>query len=186
VSGKRRDVLEELFKRHIQTVLIGGLAVKVHGTPRMTEDMDLAARLVDMDTIVDMMYDLGYRLPTSAVDLPDGSQKITWAEDSRIAKSYAEKNKLGACNFHMTVSPDSDDVVDQVDFIFENPVPFSRIMGQAKLISETPPIRVACVLHLIAMKERRVADGKAGPNDECDLRFLRELQTHAEKEAHDL
>lgn len=132
----------------------------------MTEDLDLAARLIDADRIIEAMYALGYRMPTRVSS--DG-RRASWAKTPTQARRHAERMKLGSFHFFLVRGKE---ILDQIDFIFENPVPFARLHQEAVRIQKKPEILVACLKHLRTMKQTRIARGEAGPADETDLAFI--------------
>lgn len=166
----RRQVLEELHKRRIPAILIGAQAVKVLGSSRESFDVDFAARIIDVDAIIDFMYALGFRLPMAAPEIG----RVRWAKSAAAAKRFVEAAKAGALNFFIT---DADDqIVDQVDFVVDHPIPFARLSRDAVTLATDPLLKRASVDHLIAMKEKRIAAGQGKATDEADLAFLRELK----------
>ncbi|MBI5628980.1 MAG: hypothetical protein HY953_08675, partial [Candidatus Rokubacteria bacterium] len=67
------DVLRALDAASIRFVLVGGVAVILHGVPRTTADLDLAIDLeeVNVRRVVGVMTQLGVipRAPVEAADL---------------------------------------------------------------------------------------------------------------------
>ena len=49
-------IVKLLKENNITCVLIGGLAMRLYNSPRVTNDIDLAVRTLDVDAIIDLMY----------------------------------------------------------------------------------------------------------------------------------
>lgn len=167
----RLGIITELASAGIPLVLIGAQAMRVLGSSRESLDIDFAIREVDVDAVIDALYAHGYRMPISVSS--DGNS-VQWAKDAQAASDAIVQDKRGALNMYFL---DSDgDPIDQMDFVFDNPVPFARLYKYATSIRTDPEIRSASLHHLIIMKETRIKRGDAGPNDEIDLAFLRALE----------
>jgi len=166
----RLAIITRLASSEIPLVLIGAQALRVLGSARESLDIDFAIREVDVDPVLDILYEYGYRLPVSVS--PDGSS-VVWANDVQSASDAILADRRGALNMYFL--DDDKDPIDQMDFVFDNPVPFARLFKAARIIRTDPEIRSASAEHLIIMKETRLANGEGGPNDEVDLAFLRSL-----------
>ncbi len=164
-------LIQHFNDHRIPLVLIGAKACNVLGSSRLSGDMDWAARIVDADQIIDLMYELDYRMPLSV----DSNQNVTWAEKKTVAKNYANRAKLGALNFYLR--DEQGEVIDQIDFVFENPVPFAILKRDAAIVSENPRLACASVDHLIQMKEKRIAEGKGKDTDHTDIQFLQKVKS---------
>lgn len=51
-------VFEKLLKNKIKFVLIGGTALIGYGSTRVTFDTDIAVKTVDLDKIIELLYDI--------------------------------------------------------------------------------------------------------------------------------
>lgn len=171
------ELVRKLERAKIPVVLIGAKAVNVLGSSRLSADMDWGARILDADKIIDLMYAQGYLIPTKVLS----GDRILWAKTADHAKAHVEREKSGALNFYLV---DADgQAIDQIDFVFENPIPFAVLKRDANIICKNPKLASASVDHLIAMKEKRIADGKGKMTDEVDLAFLRELKQKKKKKS---
>ena len=67
------DVLEELYKKDVKYLIVGGLAVNLHGIPRVTQDIDIIISTAQKNilTIIQILDSLSYkpRLPVNPEDL---------------------------------------------------------------------------------------------------------------------
>ena len=67
-----REILRRLTARGVDFVLIGGFAAVAHGSPRLTQDLDLtyASRAANLEALGHALTDLGARLRGVEADLP--------------------------------------------------------------------------------------------------------------------
>lgn len=147
-------------------LVVGGVAVVLHGHPRLTADLDLVVALdpENVHAALRALRDLGYapRLPVAAEDLADPERRAEWVRTK-----------------HMTVfslaSPKHP--ATEVDLFVEEPFPFDEGHARATWVDlGALRVPVACIADLVAMKRR------AGrPQDLEDVRRLeaiaRELET---------
>jgi len=142
----------------IRFVVVGGLALVLHGLDRLTADVDLVIDLA-ADRVRDAVSALtsaGYRplAPVDPLALADPAQRHEW---------QATRN-MQVFSFW-----DSTNTRPTIDVMLSNMIPFEELWSQAVVISlGGREIRVACVEHLIVMKE---AAGR--PQDLADVERLR-------------
>src|SRR3954447_8181077 len=153
-------VIEALELAGIRYVVVGGLAVVLHGYPRLTADVDIAVDLAPKEAArtIEVLVELGLRPRASvrAEDFADPDIRATWA---------AEKG------MQVLSLWDPEHPMRVVDLFVENPVEFEGLWNRSTII-ELPGtrVRVASIPDLIDMKER------AGrPQDVEDVAALREL-----------
>ena len=181
------ELVEFLQDHEITGVIIGGVALRLYDSTRVTQDLDLAVRTLDTDAVIDTMYDLGYLLVT-AVDEAHASLASTRGGAQRwIARANPgslsfvaapadrpsdDQGDAGAAQ-QLRVRHDQLDITSQVDFVYELPVPFPRLLSRARPVrlGETT-VMVASPEDLIALKELR-ADRSAA--DDADIAYLRSL-----------
>lgn len=108
------DILKGLFEADVKYLVVGGLAVNLHGLPRMTSDLDIVLYPEKENILkaVEVFSKLGYvpLQPINPYDLASEEKRSAWIR---------EKNML-AFNFH---KKDADyrsiDVVIKCDFDLE-------------------------------------------------------------------
>ena len=153
-------VFAALERAGVRYLVVGGVAVVLHGHPRFTADLDL---VVDLDpanvlAAVGALGTLGYRprAPVPAEALADAETRGRWiAEKGLTVFSFSSPN-------HPTT---------EIDVFVEEPFPFAEGWARAS-IADLGDVRVpvASRADLIAMKRR------AGrPQDLEDVRVLEAL-----------
>jgi hypothetical protein len=167
----RLRIIAALTEKEIPAVMIGAQAMRFHGSSRESLDIDFAVRTVDVDAILELMYPLGYRLP---IAVSPGGSRAVWAPAAEEAAACIEREKRGALNLYFLDA--SGAPVDQVDFVYDYPVPFAMLLARSLVVRENPELRCASVGDLVLMKESRLAQGQGGPADEADLAFLKKLR----------
>jgi hypothetical protein len=153
-------IFRALDEARVRYVVVGGLAVLLHGHLRFTADVDLAVDLAPdaAARAVAALGSIGLR-PRAAVD-PAG-----FADPGIRAAWRAEK---GMVVFSMC---DPDNPTREVDLFTESPLDFERLWQDAKrVVLGGIPVPVASIEHLCAMKR---ASGR--PKDLDDVRALERI-----------
>jgi hypothetical protein len=93
------DVLEALYKDKIKYLIVGGLAVNLHGVPRVTQDIDLVIS-TDKENIlktISALQGLNYvpRMPVDPRDMADPEKVREWTE----------KRNMKAFSFYQRTDP---------------------------------------------------------------------------------
>lgn len=88
------ELLEELYKNGIRYLIVGGLAVNLHGVPRVTQDIDIVIAM-ERENILKLnavLKKLGYkpRLPVNPDDMVN----------SKIVKDWVVNKNLKAFSFY--------------------------------------------------------------------------------------
>jgi len=139
--------------------------MRFYGSARETYDVDYAARAIDIDKIISIMYENGFRIATKII-----RNRVLWAKTGRVASRFVEEGKKGALNFSITDGQGK--IMESIDFVIENPIPFPFLTRDAT--RGNPP--VASIDHLIRMKTKRLKEGKGSDSDRMDLVFLKGLK----------
>lgn len=154
------EILEQLHDHHVDFVIVGGVAAALHGSSRVTFDLDIVPSLTPASwhAVVDLLWSLGARprIPESLDRIRDVHQVRRW---------QAEKNML-ALNFR---SPDGS---IEVDLVVAESDRFADLYDRAVSVTvEQRVFRVASIDDLIAMKRR------AGrPQDLLDVAQLEDIR----------
>lgn len=155
------DVLSALNERGVPYVVVGGVAVVLHGHARLTVDLDLVVDLAvgPATEAVHALSELGFRprLPVAADDFADPAIRAEWVE----------RRHLQVFSMYDPANP-----VREVDLFATYPVPFAELLaGSTVTTLGSTPVRIASIEHLIAMKEAAGRD-----RDAADIEALRRLR----------
>jgi len=153
--------LRKLQGDGVRFVVVGGLAVVLHGHMRLTMDLDLAVSLDDENVkrLVKSLSELGYQ-PRIPVDLQDFS-------DPKIRNEWIRDKNMKALNLWRSPDPFS-----ALDILIETPLPFEVLYSDAEsLLLEEIPVKVVSIPHLIEMK---AAAGRE--TDKSDILALEALK----------
>ena len=156
---------------------MGGVALRLYNSPRVTHDIDLAVKSLDLDKIIALMYENSYYLITRVK-----ADTITITLTADQAGKWVEQTKSGSISFVSLQSepqqPDvhmqTIDLSSQVDILFELGIPIMRLKENARLIQlQDISLRVASIDDLITLKEQR---SDKSWTDEQDIRYLKSLK----------
>ncbi|MFA5100498.1 MAG: hypothetical protein WC547_06420 [Candidatus Omnitrophota bacterium] len=154
------DILKALNAHKIRYIVIGGLAVNLHGIPRMTYDIDL---LIDFDIsnikkLEMLMNTLGFKpkAPVAICDLADQNKRNGWIKQKNM-KAFNLVNPSWA--------------VSEIDILIDAPVTYNKAKNTAKKISiEGIAIPVISIQNLIKMKRSSARD-----QDIRDIKYLKKV-----------
>ncbi len=178
-SMTRKDVLRLLAGTGIPAVIVGGLALRLHGSRRAALDTCLAIRHTDVDDVVALMY-AGGRLLVTAV----GSRTARIAPDLPSALAWIEATRPGSLTFVQARSPNTGarvplrgiNAATQVAFFFDLAIPFPRLKAHSRALpAGGMVVHVASAEHLLRLEEARAGRTTTDP---ADLRFLRGILGH--------
>ncbi len=144
----------------VRYVVVGGLAVVLHGHARMTVGVDL---VVDLDEdqarrVIDALVGIGLRprVPVNPRDFADRSIRERWIRDQ------------GMQVFSMH---DPSNPMRTVDLFVDHPIPFEELWSRSnELQLQNTSVRVASIPDLIHMK--RLA---GRPQDQIDIEQLENI-----------
>lgn len=155
-----------LHTAHVRYVLVGAVAINLHGVPRMTADVDLMVDLRESNlrTFVQTMTSLGYkpRVPVAAAEILNPVKRREWKENkSMIVFTWLHPARP----------------YEEVDMFLENPIDFEAAHAKRK---EVPigdfTIPLAGIPDLIALKS--LSDRQ---QDRSDIDALRQIQRLTEE-----
>ena len=162
--------LESLFRqlneRGGRYVLVGGLAVVLHGHLRATGDVDLVVDLStdQVDRTLDALQAAGFQpyVPVPPSDFADPAKRAAWVRDKGMIV--------------FSLRPASG--VPLVDLFLEHPIPFDQLWARSVVVElRGVPVRIASIPDLIALK--RMA---GRPEDLADVAALAEIERLREEE----
>lgn len=139
-------MLEPLFdalnRAGVRYVVVGGVAVVLHGFARLTADLDIAVDLspAEAKKAIDALIGIGMqtRLPVDPLAFADPEMRAQWVREKA-----------------MRVFPlwDPANPMRQVDLFAENPIDFEQLWARAEMIDlATVSVRVASIRDLIHLK----------------------------------
>jgi hypothetical protein len=155
------DVLQKLSKEKIRYILIGGIAVSLHGAVRLTVDMDIILDLSEdnIKNFISAMNELGYspKVPVNPMDFADPEKRKIWIN---------EKNMKVFSFYH------SDKPYDIMDVFVANPISYAEL-DKEKVIKKLRgmEIPVPSLKHLIELKKLAGRD-----QDRLDVKTLEEIE----------
>lgn len=158
-------IFEALNRAPVRYVVVGGVAMVLHGFARFTADLDLAVDLSPPEArkAVDTLVGLGLRprAPVDAAAFADAEARNEWFREKamRVFALWDPANPMR-----------------QVDLFIHNPIDFGLLWAHAEVIDVGgTPVRIASIADLIAMK--RLA---GRPQDLTDIEALEAIRKRRE------
>ncbi|MFC1620871.1 hypothetical protein ACFL2G_01070 [Candidatus Omnitrophota bacterium] len=158
------EVFRELNRNRVRYVVAGGVAVNLHGVPRVTGDLDLLIHLDEKNVskFSKTMKTLGYKpkAPVSIEDFGIIENRKKWIEEK-------DMKVFSLCNIKMPY------II--IDIFVENPIEFKKLYDNRINISVGEfKIPIVSIEHLIKLK--KIAGRKQDLSDIVSLRRLKELR----------
>lgn len=153
-------VFRLLNEHEIRYVIVGGIAVILHGSPRLTADLDI---IIDLEPVkagraIDVLRRAGFR-----AEIPVDIREFA---DETVRRSWMVEKHMKALSLH-----DLDTPPTVIDILAESPIAFEDLYRRAKLISlDEMTLRVASIPDLIVMKR---LSGR--PEDLSDIAELEKI-----------
>jgi predicted nucleotidyltransferase len=154
------EILREFQKQKVKYVLVGGLAVNLHGFMRSTADMDILVEMSDenLKKVVSILKKNGFR-----VKQPVDPMRIA---DAKTRQDWIRNKHMKAFNFY------KEDELKEVDIIIESPVSFEEAKdGLNKVKIGRLTANVISIDNLIKMKQ-----GTQRDIDTLDIKKLRKIK----------
>lgn len=140
------SIFEELNKKKIQYLLVGGLAVNFHGVPRMTYDIDLLLYLSDrnIDNFLKLMKEWGFspKIPIDIMSFADKAKREDWIKNKNM-KAFCLANPAWA--------------VSEIDIIIDSPISYEKALRHSKTIkiqNRNVDVPIISISDLILMKKK--------------------------------
>lgn len=154
------EIFEAFFVKKVRYLIVGGLAVNLHGVPRITQDIDI---IISMDEenikkLIQTLEELEYipRLPVNPYDLSNPVIREKWIKEKNL-KAFSFYNKKE--NYKV------------VDIILTHPLSFEQSY-QSRIIKKLKTIEVylISIKDLITMKKMTGRD-----QDLSDIELLKKV-----------
>jgi hypothetical protein len=156
-----RELLAALAQARVDYCVVGGVAVNLHGVPRMTYDVDIvvAPTRATLSAVAALLDDFGLK-PRQPID-------FVALADARERQRLREESNLIAVTFG-----DPSDPLREVDVLVSPPIEAAEIIARATMMSFGGiAVRVVSIDDLIALKR---ASGRA--QDEADVEHLERIR----------
>ncbi len=155
-------IFKQLEKRKIRYLVIGGVAVNLHGHARMTSDLDLMLSMdrENLKKFVKMVRSLGWRprVPIAMEDFLDSKKRMIWVRDKNM-KVFTVHNP--------------DNPMEEIDIMIQGGVDFKKAYQKKMVFSEgNLKVSAASISDLIDLKK---AAGRG--KDLLDIQVLKEIRT---------
>ncbi|MGZ5152695.1 MAG: nucleotidyl transferase AbiEii/AbiGii toxin family protein [Burkholderiales bacterium] len=136
------DVFRCLHKHDVRYVLADGVAMNLHGVPRMTMDIDLVLALDDANVaaFLECARELALKpqAPVPLESLRDPEQRRSWIEEKRLIA------------FGLSGAPGTP----AVDILLKHPLDIAAAIERATVqLVDDAPVRLASVEDMIALKQ---------------------------------
>jgi hypothetical protein len=156
-TGDLHRIFAALEDAGVRYLVVGGVAVVLHGHPRLTADLDLVLALdrANVEAAAEALRDLGYRprAPVAIEDLADASRRRAWIDEKGLTVL-----SLASAEFPLT----------EVDLFATEPFSFDDAYARALRVSISGVrVTAASIGDLIALKR---AAGR--PKDLADVEAL--------------
>jgi hypothetical protein len=160
------EILKSLYENQIRYLIVGGVAVNLHGVPRATFDFDLVISIDEenMTRLLEVLQKDGFvpMLPEDPKGLLDPVKIAHWIKSRNLI----------AFSFHH-----SKENYKVVDIVLDHPLDFEEAYARRIVKKlETLELHLASIEDLISMKEK-----SARPKDLKDIEFLRKAQLLVDK-----
>jgi hypothetical protein len=159
------SVAEALTDLGLEPVLVGGMALVVLGSRRVTRDFDfVVARPGDaLGRLLDAFYDRGFELGSRV----DAQGDVTATIDSR--RVAAARLRLDAPASAYFLNPETG---LRIDLLFDFPIPAATLASRATTLkARSTVLRVASEADLLRLKKIARAH-RSSPGDAEDIAFL--------------
>lgn len=157
------EVFDKLNRSHIDYIVVGGVALVLHGVVRLTADLDLMVHLKhhNLEKFVSVMKELGYspKMPVKAEDFIDPKVRMKWIQ---------EKNMKVFSFYH------PHQAIYLIDVFVNEPISYKQIQEDSVII-KAGNINIPIVSKRNLIKLKRIS---GRPQDIADIAALEELMRH--------
>lgn len=154
-------VFRELNKNRVKYLVIGGVALNLHGVPRATADLDLAVEIEkkNLEKIAAVLKKIGFkpRVPVKIEDFSNPKNIETWHKEKKM---------------HVFTFWNPKKSFEEIDILIKCPIEFKEL-DKAKRVVRAKYINIPIVSvdHLIKLKEM-----SGRKQDEADVEALKKIK----------
>ena len=159
------DILRDFKKQKVKYILVGGLAVNLHGALRHTADLDILVEMSDenLKKVIQTLKKKGYRV-RQPVDPMGMAVK-------EIREDWIREKNMKAFNFY------KDGELKEVDIIIRSPISYEKAKrGSVRVQAGDLTLPVMSINDLIRMKQK--AGRAVDLLDVSELKIIRKLKKH--------
>jgi len=154
-------IFKKFNEEGIRYLVVGGVAMNLHGVPRVTYDIDILIDLEDanISALMGLMKEWGFKpkVPVNVMDFADREKRDEWIATKNM-KAFNLVNAKWA--------------LSEIDIIIDAPIEYSKAHQRARKITvQGVPIPVISIDDLIKMKK---AAGRE--LDKADIQYLRKVK----------
>ena len=155
------NVFKALNSGRVKYVVVGGIALVLHGVVRFTADLDLMVKLdtKNLARFVAVMNNLGYRprIPVKADEILDADKRELWKKEKGmwVFSFYDPKNLIGV-----------------IDIFIREPLKYEDV-EEKKNIVKAGRIKIPIISKEYLIKIKRMS---GRPQDLADIQALEEIR----------
>lgn len=154
------DILVAFQKQKVKYIIVGGIAINLHGFLRNTADMDILVEMTDenLKKVVTILKKKGYHVkqPVDPMGIADKKTRHDWIHNKNMK----------AFNFY------KEDELKEVDIIIQSPITYEKAVKNALQFKiGNIKIQVISIDDLITMKNYAGRD-----QDQKDVEQLRKIK----------
>lgn len=167
-------VSEQLSDFGLTPVLVGGMALVILGSQRVTRDFDFVIARPDdrLDDVVGALYDRGLELVSR---LNEAGEVVATIDNRRVAVSRLRIDAPSSAYFFNAATQ------LRIDLLFDFPIPAAELMKTATTMKiRSQVLRVASEENLLRLK-RLAKAGRSSAGDAQDIAFLEARQKRSER-----
>ncbi len=92
------EFFKKLNEKNVKYITVGGLAVNLHGIPRLTYDIDLIVEMSDenIQVLMKLLNEMGYKpkIPVNILDFANMQKRKEWIENKNMKAFCLVSDKL--------------------------------------------------------------------------------------------
>ncbi len=154
-------IFKKLNEKKIRYLLAGGIAVNLHGIPRMTYDIDLIVDLEDknLEKFLQLLKGWGFKpkIPVDIMDFAEKEKREDWIKNKNM-KAFNLVNPKWA--------------VSEIDILINTPIDYKiASKGIKYFVVQNIAIPTVSIDDLIKMKQKTDRE-----QDKADIKYLKRLK----------